>query len=334
MARFNQHRRLRGSDEAYTLIPQSPPTFNGTSGPTPRPPGIQTRPPNIGARPPAVQSHSPAIQPPPPYEATPTHVSDGNQAARAQRQPHSPPLRPVTRTSNRRLGCFVVILVLLSQTIAFLTLSSKIEEYNKATAWMREERSAMVDERERLEKARIPPGAFWEAISPAEDCRAYGTREYWGILRNIPENQADLDACMNMPVEIKGITFSRPHRCAYVDKSPHVHGFWMVDRDQADCKPWYKDVTDKVFEFRKVSHSAPLMNTKFQGCTNLGSGTRRIEAQVMGINDKPAQNWRLLCETTPLTWKHVTYEKPTRCESHVSIVLTCALSQSHMLTDD
>ena len=35
---------------------------------------------------------------------------------------------------------------------------------------------------------RVPQGAFWEAVWPAWDCRAYGKREYWGTLRNIPEN--------------------------------------------------------------------------------------------------------------------------------------------------
>lgn len=105
-----------------------------------------------------------------------------------------------------------------------------------------------------LEKARdirIPQGAFWDPLLPAPDCRAYGKREYHGALQNIPENRTDMDACMNMPVEIKGVTLKRPHRCGYVEGSPRIHGFWTVDWDQPDCKPWHQDVTDKVSSLRK-----------------------------------------------------------------------------------
>ena len=104
------------------------------------------------------------------------------------------------------------------------------------------------EERERWEKARdeqtIPKGAFWEVVWPAWDCRAYGKREYWGLLRNIPEGRSEMDACMNMPVEIKGVHIRRPYRCQYVDGS--IHGFWMVDWDQPDCKPWHQNFVDKV----------------------------------------------------------------------------------------
>ena len=60
--------------------------------------------------------------------------------------------------------------------VVFLALLSKADEFNKAAAGMREERSAIMDVREKLEKARAPTGAFWEVVSPAEDCRAYGTK--------------------------------------------------------------------------------------------------------------------------------------------------------------
>jgi len=111
------------------------------------------------------------------------------------------------------------------------------------------ERDAMRRERELWEKARedrVPQGAFWEVVWPAWDCRAYGKREYWGMLQNIPEGWSDMDACMNMPVEIKGVTVRRPYRCAYTLESPHIHGYWMVDWDQPDCKPWYHDYQDAV----------------------------------------------------------------------------------------
>ena len=112
-----------------------------------------------------------------------------------------------------------------------------------------QEREELRKERERWDKDRedrVPQGAFWEDAWPARDCRAYGKREYWGILQNIPGDWTDMDACMNMPMEIKGVTIRRPHRCAYVEGSPHIHGYWMVDWDQPDCKPWHQDLTDKV----------------------------------------------------------------------------------------
>jgi len=39
----------------------------------------------------------------------------------------------------------------------------------------------------------------------------------------------------------------------------------------------------------------------------------------VGINDKPEQDWRLLCESTPFTWKRIRYNSPTHCEARVSI---------------
>jgi len=104
-------------------------------------------------------------------------------------------------------------------------------------------------ERERWERARedrVPQGAFWQVVWPAWDCRAYGKREYWGVLENIPEGWTAMDACTNMPVEIKGVTVRRPGRCAFVEGSSHIHGYWMVDWDQPDCKPWYRDYQDAV----------------------------------------------------------------------------------------
>lgn len=114
------------------------------------------------------------------------------------------------------------------------------------------ERKLMTHERELWEKARdarVPRDAFWDVVWPAWDCRAYGKREYWGILRNVPKDWDAMDACMNMPVEIKGVEVRRPDRCARVFVFPlevQVRGYWMVDWDQPDCKPWYRDFEDKV----------------------------------------------------------------------------------------
>ena len=130
-----------------------------------------------------------------------------------------------------------------------LALNEEREMSKDERKMSKDERLALKEERERWEKARedrVPQGAFWESVWPAEDCRSYGKREYWGVLRNIPEDWTDIDACMNMPAEIKGVTVRRPHRCHYVEGSPHIHGFWMVDWNQLDCKPWHQDFNDKV----------------------------------------------------------------------------------------
>jgi len=105
------------------------------------------------------------------------------------------------------------------------------------------------EEREKWERARedrVPQGAFWDPLWAAWDCRAYGKREYWGELKNIPQDWTPMEACTNMPAEIKGVNVRRPYRCAYVDGSPHIHGFWVVDWDQPDCKPKLQDITDTV----------------------------------------------------------------------------------------
>lgn len=159
--------------------------------------------------------------------------------------------------------CFAIILL---QTALILYRSDALAKYidlesaalrvswqRSALAAEREkserEREKMKRDRERWERARedrVPQGAFWEAVWPAWDCRAYGKREYWGVLRGIPEGWTAMDACMNMPVEIKGVTVRHPYRCAFVGGSPHIHAYWMVDWDQPDCKPWYRDFRDAV----------------------------------------------------------------------------------------
>ena len=114
---------------------------------------------------------------------------------------------------------------------------------------LEQEKEEWKKERGRWEKSRedrVPQGAFWASLWPAPDCRAYGRREYWGILESIPEDWTDMEACTNMPAEIKGVYVRRPDRCGYVEGSSHIHGFWMVDQDEVDCKPWHADATDKV----------------------------------------------------------------------------------------
>ena len=113
------------------------------------------------------------------------------------------------------------------------------------------EREVVAREKELWEKAReahVPRGAFWDVVWPAWDCLAYGKREYWGILRNIPKDWDPVDACMDMPVEIKGVKIRRPKWCEgrYDLLDFQTRGHWVVDWDQPDCRPWYRDFEDRV----------------------------------------------------------------------------------------
>jgi len=211
-----------------------------------------------------------------------------------------------------------VLIVCHSDALAmFIDLESAALRASMAKSALVEEKSALVAEREELgrerermkqdrelwEQARedrVPQGAFWDAISPALDCRAYGKREYFATLRNIPEGWSATDACMNTPAKVKGVAIRRPYRCAPVDGSSHVRGYWMVDWDEPGCQPWYHGCRDV-------------------GCTSYKSGKRRIEGELHGINNKEIQDWWLLCNSTPLTWDLVTYTSPTHCEERNGI---------------
>ena len=207
------------------------------------------------------------------------------------------------------------------------TLTIEMKKMARENEMMARERALW----EKAKEARMPQGAFWDVVWPAWDCRAYGKREYWGSLRNVPEGWDPMDACMNMPVEIKGVKIRRPDRCARVFVFPEVqiHGYWMVDWDQPDCKPWFRDFEDKV-GVQNVPpgrpHAHPL-RTFEQGCVGYNSGKRRIEAQIMGINQKGGQIWQLLCMTTPLVWDMTTYPSPAHCEGGVSACAFRVLSR-------
>ena len=74
-----------------------------------------------------------------------------------------------------------------------------------------------------------------------------------------------------------------------------------------------------------LSHSIRLTNSNSKGCTNQGSGLRHIEAEVMGINNKGGQDWRVLCETTPMIWNNINYTSPAHCDVSVNICLCYSL---------
>ena len=147
-------------------------------------------------------------------------------------------------------GLAICFAIMISLQVALAIRASK---ERSALAAEREnseqERERMRRDMELWEKARedrVPHDAFWDVISPALDCLAYDKREYSAMLQNVPEGWTAVDACMSKPVEIEGVTIRRPYRCAFVDGSPHIHGYWMVDWEQLDCRPWYRDFHDVV----------------------------------------------------------------------------------------
>ena len=112
------------------------------------------------------------------------------------------------------------------------------------------ERESMRHDREIWERERVPkeppvPPSGW-TIRPANECRAYGMREYSGALEHIARGWSAFDACMNTPVRINHVTIQHPHRCGFENGSPHIHGYWMVDWGQDDCKPKHEGVRDVV----------------------------------------------------------------------------------------
>jgi len=207
--------------------------------------------------------------------------------------------------------CSAVILIQTALIIRRSDTLARFIDLESAAFRASKETSALITEREKSERERtemrhdrefwgkvpddrVPQGAFWDVIRPAVECRGYGEREYSAMLQSIPEGWSAVGACMNMPAEVEGVTIRRPRRCTFVDGSPYIHGYWMVG-NQSDCRPRHEDFHDA-------------------GCTSYRSGARRIEAHVVGIIEKKEQDWRLMCEITPLIWNQATYTSPTHCE--------------------
>ena len=224
-----------------------PPQLNNTSpanaGGSPLLSGQPPRPPGLFKPPPSAKSH-PATTP----------ISGDGQC----RTPE-----PIITRRSRHFVLAVILWVVilwsvndpLAGIIDLKSAKQRASVENATLVFEKEKterkREVMARERklwEEAREARVPRGAFWDVVWPAWDCLAYGKREYWGILRNIPKGWGGLDACMNTPVEIKGVKIRRPDRCegVFMFTEIQIRGYWVVDWDQPDCKPWYRDFEDKV----------------------------------------------------------------------------------------
>ena len=198
---------------------------------------------------------------------TPSFAAPGPTSSQFPARPSQPASHLLKRTSLATclvIVSFQIICILAvyrSNTLAnFIELESgALRASMEASTLVAErekwegEKENMRHDRESWEKVpedRIPPGAYWSSVRPAYECRAYGKREYQGTLRNVPKGWGAVDACMNTCVSVKvawnrpPVEIRRPYRCAFVDGS--LHGYWIVDRDQDDCKPKLKDVQDAV----------------------------------------------------------------------------------------
>ena len=188
-------------------------------------------------------------------------------------RPPVPPIGPTlvptpTRSPKKGSKGLVIWLTIVFLQVALIayrsdTLAKWINLENKASS-LSSRRTSLVAERQKSEQEReklrherelwdrevpedrVPQGAYWKPIWPANYCLAYGKRGYWGMLMDVPDGWSAMDACMNMPAQIKGVTIRRPHSCIFADGYPHILGYWMVDWGQEDCKPWYKDIRDTV----------------------------------------------------------------------------------------
>ena len=201
-------------------------------------------------------------KPSPPYDP---HSIDRPRPVNPLR--HQPP-QPETRSLWQLIRTPAVTAVVLLQVFLLLKCDDPLEaiiDLEPATRRASNENATLVLEKERAQRerevtarekaswenakeARIPHGAFWDVVSPIPYCEAYGKREYRGVLRNIPEGWDVIEACMSMPVVIKGVQLRRPDWCTRFMEFPRIRvaGYWMVDWDQPDCKPWFRDFKDRV----------------------------------------------------------------------------------------
>ncbi|KIM65862.1 hypothetical protein SCLCIDRAFT_1211867 [Scleroderma citrinum Foug A] len=95
----------------------------------------------------------------------------------------------------------------------------------------------------REEEERVRLNLAWARVE-AHHCTTYATREYTAQLTNLPADyKYRLDACRVTPLEIHGITYT-PRRCE--EHGQTVIGYWEVNENEPDCRPWWNWYKDKV----------------------------------------------------------------------------------------
>ena len=105
-------------------------------------------------------------------------------------------------------------------------------------------------------------GAFWsEPWAAAWQCSGYGTRAYAAHLWDLPGDVNWHEACMDMPIKIKGQWMDRPAKCqkdvsvfCFVRcdqeltewQKYHIWGTWYVNFGEPQCVPYWDPIRDMV----------------------------------------------------------------------------------------
>jgi len=184
-------------------------------------------------------------------------------------------------------------------------LLSKEKGANELTKLsMDKDRASWARERDQWEHERnqhhdgpsvYPFEAHWEKPVPGQ-CHSYGKREYSARLWDIPFTWDWIEACEVTPVKLRGLSINKTDRCENRGFWGGVVGYWLVDVNEPLCEPSF-DVKQDL------------------GCVNQGSGIRRFEAQVLGIQQ--SDDWVTMCSITPTTIDGTEYSGPTYCTNKV-----------------
>ncbi|KAH7921621.1 hypothetical protein BV22DRAFT_1038435 [Leucogyrophana mollusca] len=179
-------------------------------------------------------------------------------------------------------------------------LNEQWEREDLAREHTREQWQHEVAEHERLEKERRQReveerqrlGMFWSDLRGFQGCKSYATREYTAQLWNVPNNYPHrIEACMNTPIVIHGVTYDKPTRC--VDNGSYgLVGFWEVNHNEPSCSTFWEFFKDK-------------------GCVAQGSGKRRYEQFLANIPE--GGDWKEFCATTPTSFHGLEFASPHHC---------------------
>ncbi|KAK7446721.1 hypothetical protein VKT23_014416 [Stygiomarasmius scandens] len=130
----------------------------------------------------------------------------------------------------------------------------------------------------------------WKEVQAAEHCHAYSMKRYTAILSGIPEELDALKTCYEVPLRFGSEVEAKPESCDRDDQN-RIVGTWFMGTPE--CEPILKDVVD-------------------YGCITSESGFKRIEGEVVNINER--DNWYRMCTTVPYQYQGEIY-LPVQCEN-------------------
>lgn len=131
---------------------------------------------------------------------------------------------------------------------------------------------------------------LWRPLK-AENCIAYGYREYRAQVWFVPDGADPVEVCLRTPAVIKGIGFKTPLGCADEGPKKGVIGTWYVQSNETRCTPQWSMFED-------------------EGCMQYGR--RRIFSRLIGLRRQ--DDWNTVCESTPARIGEREFDGPTYCE--------------------